>query len=458
MKFYSKPLVEHTEVPLADDGRLEHIIAHWQDQQAPKTNTQEHTENCCYVVSVSDPDTVYAEGKLAEILGLVKAQGDAIYGHEIYRLNKPNPRTLLGTGAVRDIAERARDAGANLLVLDAALSPSQMRNLENETGFAISDREGVILNVFLRHAQTRHARIQVEIAQLAYLRPRIRGLGLNMDQQAGGVMRGRGPGETASELMARRLDERYAHLLKAANKLNKAGKCQRQQRASCLRIALLGYTNAGKTSLMNALTSAQLSARDLPFETLDTTTRRLAQQPGGDILLSDTVGFIRALPNRLLASFESTLAEVRETDLLAIVVDAADPEWLLHLETTEALLGKLHAEDIPRFYVFNKVDRLPVPPMQEQLDNVSHGHAFMALSCHHQDQVARLKAALIQAVSQQTRLSVFVPYVADQIMAKVYANCRVLETQSREQGLDFVLEGDAAMLRQIQHASEAMQL
>ena len=457
MKFYSTPLVEHNEVPLADHGRLEEIISHWQRQDTPKLKPNEHAGNHCYIVSVVQPDELYADGKLAEILGLVQAQGDLIYGHETYSLAKPTPRMLLGIGAARDIAERAHAADADLIVLDAVLTPSQMRNLENETGFPICDREGIILNVFLCHAQTRNARIQVEIAQLEYLRPRIRGLGLNMDQQAGGIMRGRGPGETASELMARQLDDRLAHLLKSAAQLNKAGKCQRKRRASCKRIALLGYTNAGKTSLMNALTSANLSARNLPFETLDTTTRRLTRQPSGDILLSDTVGFIRALPNRLLASFESTLAEVLETDLLVIVVDAADPEWQLHLETTDALLVKLKAQDIARFYVFNKMDRLLTPPPQECFRRASGDDAFMALSSHNADDVERLKTSLIQTVSGQTRLCVFVPYVADQVMTTVYAKCRVIEARPTDEGLCFTLEGHPDTLKRIESASEALQ-
>ena len=186
------------------------------------------------------------------------------------------------------------------------------------------------------------AKIQVEIAHLEYLRPRIRGLGLNMDQQAGGVMGNRGAGETASELLARRLDHRLADLRQGLSKLKRQGANQRKQRTACHRIVLVGYTNAGKTSLMNALSAADGSARNMPFETLDTTTRCLTRH-GGDVLLSDTVGFIRNLPKRLFTSFESTLAEIVEASLIAIVIDRSDPDWELHLETTEEMLDKLHA-------------------------------------------------------------------------------------------------------------------
>lgn len=176
-----------------------------------------------------------------------------------------------------------------MLVLDAELTPSQMRNLEDLAGIPICDREGVILNVFLKHASTRRSRVQVEMAQLEYLRPRIRGVGIDMDQQIGGMVGSRGPGETASELLARKLDGRMAELKKLQLKFRRSEQQQRQQRGDCQRIVLVGYTNAGKTSLMNALTAETLSARDRPFETLDTTSRSLSRH-GQKVLISDTVG------------------------------------------------------------------------------------------------------------------------------------------------------------------------
>lgn len=464
MKFYSKPIVEHNEVPLADDGRLEEIVAHWQQREITPSqndssgNNTDSKRNDCYVVSAVFPADPYPAGKLAEILGLVKAQGDNILGHELIKLAKPNPKTFLGRGISEDIAARANEIGANMLVLDAELSPSQTRNLENMVGIPICDREAVILNVFLRHAKTRSARNQVEIAQLQYLRPRIRGLGLNMDQQAGGIMGGRGPGESASELMARRLDSRLAQLTKSSKRLSKAGECQRQSRSSCKRIALVGYTNAGKTSLMNGLTSAGLSARNLPFETLDTTTRVLHRQNSGDVLLSDTVGFIRALPNRLLASFESTLAETIESDLLVIVVDAADPERELHIRTTEELLFKLKANDIPRFFVFNKSDKLISPLSVQQCRALSHGNPYMNLSSLDNKSIASLHTALISEVSAKLQTcKLFVPYKAQDIITRIYAKSRVIKVHSDESGLSFILEGDGNLLAQLQRDSEEAQ-
>lgn len=457
MKLRSKPIQEHREVPLADEGRLEELVSHWTLREAPVKLAPDGV-NACYVVSVGQRgDAAARDAKLAEIIGLVEAQGDRVVGHELHELVKPNPRTLIRTGVAKRIGEKAAECGANLLVLDADLSPSQTRNLEDATGLSICDREAVILNVFERHAKTRRARIQVEIAHLEYLRPRIHGIGLNMDQQAGGIMGGRGPGETASELLARRLDGRLADLRRALDDLKQSDHVQRKHREDCSRIVLVGYTNAGKTSLMNALTAAGLSARDRPFETLDTTSRCLTRH-GGDVLLSDTVGFIRRLPRRLLASFESTLAEVREASLLLTVVDVADPEYPLHLQTTEELLARLEAETVPRFYVFNKIDRLEAPVGDEDLRRASGGHQYMALSSHDADAVLRLREALLAAVRhRQSRRRVFVPYEASRVTDAIYASCRVINARPRARGMSFEIEGEPHIVERIVRDSEGAQ-
>jgi GTP-binding protein HflX len=341
-----------------------------------------------------------------------------------------------------------------MLVLDAELTPSQMRNLEDTAGVPVCDREAVILNVFLRHARTRRAQIQVEIAQLEYLRPRIRGVGLNMDQQAGGMARAKGPGETASELLARRLDTRLEELGKALKRLETSSETQRRQRGSCKRLALVGYTNAGKTSLMNALTSAGLSARDVPFETLDTTSRCLTRH-GGDVLLSDTVGFIRRLPQRLLASFESTLAEIAEASLLVLVVDASDHEREFHLATTLDILAKVGARNIPRFYVFSKVDRLSGAVGDRAFAAMSAGHPWAALSSHDARATAELRERLLEAArGQDDVLTTFVPYTAEEIMSLVYGKCRVLESEAMMGGLRLRVQGASPVIARIRTALE----
>ena len=454
MKFYSKPVIEHEEVPLADAGRWEELVSHWRAREARGQQVVVDAQNDCYVVSVIRHSDELHSTRMAEIVSLVASQGDRIVGKESRRIEKAEPRTLFRRGLAESIAARARACGAKLLVLDAELTPSQTRNLEDATGMAVCDREAVILNVFRRHARTRAARIQAEIAHLQYLRPRIRGLGLDMDQQAGGVMRGRGPGETASELMARHLDQRMTQLRRAARRLRNTRWMQRGGRLESRRIVLVGYTNAGKTSLMNALTRAELSVADRLFETLDSTTRCLCRH-GRDVLLSDTVGFIRRLPPKLLASFESTFAEVVEASLIVVVADLSDPELALHLETTETLLRKFGVAGRPRWYVFNKVDRVGGQWGAETLRRLSGGCPFTVLSAFDTNSVGSLRRALLFAVrGDHRRKRIFVPYAAAEVMKQVYATCRVLATQSTARGLRMTIEGHAAAIARLERRSQ----
>jgi GTP-binding protein HflX len=457
MKFSSRAIAEHDEVPLADDGRFEELVDYWTSLRAP-TLVHGAEESVSYVVSVGASREPHARAaQLAEIVALVRSQGGRVAGEEICHVSDPNPRTLLGKGSAQAIAARARAAGATMLVLDAELSPSQARNLEDVAGIAICDREAIILNVFLRHARTRRARIQVEIAQLEYLRPRIRGIGLDMDQQTGGTTYARGPGETASELLARKLDGRLVELNKALRKMETSAKTQRKRRAICERMVLVGYTNAGKTSLMNALTASELSARDMPFETLDTTSRCLTRH-GGEVVLSDTVGFIRRLPQRLTSSFESTLAEITEAALLVIVLDASDCELELHLRTTLEVLKRLAAERLPRFYVFNKLDRVQIRPPDQDLSRWTEEHPWAALSAHDAEAVAALGASLLSAVRRaEGKLRTFIPYEARDVMALAYGKCRVITSVATERGLTLELRGPHTVLSRIRHELEARQ-
>lgn len=451
IEFRSKAIAEHVEVPLADDGRWEDLVAAWDERRQPHGG-----ESACYVASVGpDRDPWARSAQLDEIVKLVESQGGRIVGQEICRLAEPHPRTLLGRGTAEELAARARASGATMLVLDAELTPSQTRNLEDLAKIPICDREAIILNVFLRHARTRRARIQVEIAQLEYLRPRIRGMGLDMDQQVGGMGPARGPGETASELFARKLDRRLEELRKALRKVERSAKTQRRQREACKRIVLVGYTNAGKTSLMNALTGAQLSARDMPFETLDTTSRALTRH-GGDVLVSDTVGFIRRLPERLFASFASTLTEIAEASLVVIVLDVSDQERELQLRTTLEMLERLDATHVPRFYAFNKVDQLPSWPKPEELDAWSGGHPWALLSALDEHAVAELAASLLRtARATDEALTTFLPYEARDLLALAYAKCRVLDTEATRDGLKLQLEGPADVVARLRSGRTA---
>jgi GTPase len=452
MKFFSKPVSEHAEVPLADDGRLEQIVERWQ-QRAPRTSSATDRGNLCYLVSIHDrTDAVVQAAQLNELVGLVEAQGDTVVGTLVQLLRKKDPRTFIGAGIAERLAIHARAVGATMLVLDAELSPSQTRNLEDLTGLPICDREAVILNVFRHHASTKRARLQVEIAQLDYLRPRIRGIGLNMDQQMGGSNKARGPGETASELLARRIDQRLAELRRALTQLKLADTAQRKQRDPTTRVALVGYTNAGKTSLMNALTHAGLSVRNRPFETLDTTSRALTRH-GGDVLLCDTVGFIRRLPERLFASFETTLAEVAEASLLLLVVDASDPEASQHLDTTIHMLEKLGADDVPRLLVFNKVDKFADSP--RALEVLADGTPYHLVCARDETSVASLRQIILErARGSHVQCDVFVPYSQQSLLHTIYAHCRVVVANPQEDGTQFTIQGTPRHVHSVVRALE----
>jgi len=457
MKFNSKPVVEHKEVPVADEGKLEEVIDQWQTKKHLNNRSNE-IQNQSYVVSVSDKNsTENKAAKLAEILGLVRAQGDHITGQESVVCNQINPKTFIGLGLLESIAIKATELKSNLIVLDIQLSPSQMRNIEHAINFSISDRESVILNVFVKHASSRKSHIQVEIAQLKYLRPRIRGIGLNMDQQSGGIMGGRGAGETASELLARQLDKRLVQLQKSATKLMQASANQRKQRKNCKRISLVGYTNAGKTSLMNALTDSQLSVNNQVFETLDTTTRCLVRGNNGETIISDTVGFIRNLPKQLFDSFESTLEEISETDLIVIVIDVSDEEMALQLATTIEVLEKLKADNIARHYVFNKVDLLEDLTSEIDFSKLSQGHQYSLLNSQDAHLVDELKQTLLTKVNgQYITSSIFVPHSKHAFIKTIYNNCDVINISSNDQGSTFIVKGLEHILNRLIKESEEL--
>tara|TARA_R110002096_G_scaffold433887_4_gene653887 strand:- start:27399 stop:28769 length:1371 start_codon:yes stop_codon:yes gene_type:complete len=452
MQFRSKPVEEHRDVPVADEEKFETLVAHWKRRDGSKVREVGVVRS--YVASVVHGKDEFPIAKEREILALAQAQGDTVVGHELCRIREPDPRALFRKGMANGLAARAIACGADTLLVDALLTPSQARNLEDLTGLSVRDREAVILNVFQRHAQTRKARIQVEIAHLQYLRPRIRGLGLEMDQQAGGVVGSRGPGETASELLARQLDGRLATLRKAFAQVASDADVQRKQRSECKRIALVGYTNAGKTTLMNGLTDAKLSAADQPFETLDTTSRCLSRH-GGDVLLSDTVGFIRELPERLFASFESTLAEIGDSSLLAIVVDMSDREHEEHLAETERVLERLGAISIPRFYIFTKVDQCRFAPTRWKQKMLSRGAPHAALCGQDKSAIATLRdALLVEARRDHPICTLLVPYAATEATNTIYAHCRVLEAEPQNAGMLFRIQAEPRWLASIEAALE----
>ncbi len=300
-----------------------------------------------------------AQASLDELAQLVDTAGAVVVGATLQRLESPHPATYVGKGKLEEV-QSARDAtGYTLVVFDDELSPSQQRNLERALGVKVLDRTAVVLDIFAARARTREGRLQVELAQLEYLLPRLAGQWSHLERLGGGIGT-RGPGETQLETDRRLVRERITRLRRQLDEVRRHRRLyrRRRERAGVPVVSLVGYTNAGKSTLMNRLTHAGVLAEDRVFATLDPVTRRLRLPDERDVLLTDTVGFIQKLPSQLVAAFRATLEELQEADVLVNVVDITHPDAQEQLDTVERTLRDLEIGDRPRLTVLNKVDRL----------------------------------------------------------------------------------------------------
>jgi GTP-binding protein HflX len=298
-----------------------------------------------------------AQEHLAELSRLTGTAGGEVVSTLRQRILAPSPRTLIGEGKARELRELVARTGANLVIFDEELSPAQGKNLEDLVGVRVMDRSELILDIFATRARTREAKMQVELAQLEYMLPRLRRMWGHLSRIRGGIGL-RGPGETQLETDRRLIGKRISDLRDKLGSVAQARAVQRKRREGEFRAALVGYTNAGKSSLLNALSGTDLLVENRLFATLDSATRTVDLGAGYRALITDTVGFIRKLPHHLIASFRSTLEEAREADLVLHVVDSADPDWEEHLEVVYEVLADLELAEGPQLLVFNKTDRL----------------------------------------------------------------------------------------------------
>jgi GTP-binding protein HflX len=317
------------------------------------------------LTAMGDPRWMAAS--LEELERLLETAGGKLFSTVVQQLPKPNPATYIGSGKVKELSDLCRKNQISLVIFDTELSPAQIRNIENEMDYdenspievRVIDRTMLILDIFALHATTGEGKLQVELAQLRYTIPRLSGKGSQMSRLGGGIGT-RGPGESKLETDRRHLQKRISALQDQLAELEKNRKTMRTKRdaSEIPKVAIVGYTNAGKSTLLNYLTNAGILAEDKLFATLDPTTRSYRLPSGREVLLTDTVGFIRNLPHHLISAFRSTLEEVTYDDVLMIVMDASDPEAFEHLNVTEALLDDLGASKKPRIYVFNKIDAM----------------------------------------------------------------------------------------------------
>ncbi len=345
----------------------------------------------------------------------------------------------------------------DVVFVDHEISPSQARNLEIEVGCEVMDRTMVILEIFHRHASSRAARAQVEIARLGYMAPRLREaakLAGPQGRQRSGAG-GRGAGESHTELDKRKIRDRIAELqleIAAMDVDRKTQRARRQERQGIANVALVGYTNAGKSTLMRALTGSEVLVENKLFATLDTTVRALQPESRPRVLVSDTVGFIKNLPHGLVASFKSTLEEALDASLLLHVIDASDPGFERQLEVTDKVLAEIGAKDVPRIRVFNKIDH--VGPAEAQVEREAALRAqypdCIVMSARRAGEVAKLREAIIAFFQQGlVEAELFLPWSAQQLRSEIFASCEVLNERADAEGAFLCIRGESETVKSL---------
>jgi len=375
------------------------------------------------------------EESMDELAALLETAGGACVAQVLQVKQTPDPRTLIGAGKVAEVKELAEQLEAKLVVFDNELSPSQLRALEKDLDLHVMDRANLILDIFAKRASTSEGRLQVELAQYKYLLPRLTGMWTHLVRQtaSGGKspIGTRGPGETQLETDRRHIRRKIAKLEEDLEQVRKGRAVQRQRR---LRnevpvVAIVGYTNAGKSTLLNALTGADIPANDRLFDTLDTTTRHLKVSDTMEVLLSDTVGFIRKLPHHLVDAFRATLEELSYADLLLNVTDVSDPEWREKMDVTMKLIAELKAEETPVIHVYNKADLCRGDELPAARDGVR-------ISAKEGRGLDTLLAEIEKALSAGKReVEYRIPYSDGGVVQELYDEAQVLAVDYQEDGI-----------------------
>lgn len=410
--------------------------------------TVETIERCILVGVVQRGQSRWeVEDHLSELRALAETSGAETIETFIQERPAPDPAYFVGKGKIEEIDRFILDHHIDLIIFDDELSPAQARNIEKITGIKVLDRTGLILDIFALHARTNLAKVQVELAQLNYLLPRLTRQWQHLSRQVGGIGT-KGPGETQLETDRRLVRRRIAHLKEKLVRISHQNQVQRQQRTGLFRAALIGYTNVGKSTLMNALTDAEVTIENKLFATLDTTVRRLELSPTTTVLLSDTVGFIRKLPPHLVASFQTTLSEAIEADLLIHVVDVNHPNFEEQLKIVEEILQELEIDSKKRLLVFNKVDRLRNHNVLNQLKILYPEALFISASRH--IGLTHLKRKLLALAEEQFEISkIKLNYSNGAGEHLLYPIATILEKSSDENYLYLTVKYDKANKRKI---------
>ena len=339
-------------------------------------NPRDHRDRAI-LVSVTTASVATAQESLEELRELARSSGVVVLDSVVQRRQKLDPRSLLGRGKLDELIIRSLQLGADAIIFDQNLASAQVRAINEATDLKIIDRTQLILDIFAQRAQSREGKIQVELAQLKYMLPRLTGSGTEMSRLMGGIG-GRGPGETKLEVDRRRVRDRIHHLEKQIEQIRTSRRVQRarRERRDLPIISIVGYTNAGKSTLLNALTESAVAAEDRMFATLDPTSRRLRLPRDQEVIINDTVGFIRDLPPDLITAFRATLEEMEGSDILIHLVDASSPQLEGHIASVVKILEELNLSEIPRLLVFNKADLLN----EDELENMKRAHPAVVIS------------------------------------------------------------------------------
>jgi GTPase len=404
------------------------------------------------LVSVSTHNNeAAADNSIAELKALAETAGSQVLEGLIQRRDRPDPATYVGRGKVAELRDIVVATGVDTVICDGELTLAQLRNLEDQVGVKVIDRTALILDIFAAHAKSAEGKAQVELAQLQYLKQRLRGWGGNLSRQVGGRasggigIGGRGPGETKLETDRRRINSRIARLRKALRGMDVTRETKRAERRrhEVPSVAIVGYTNAGKSSLLNRLTGAGVLVDDALFATLDPTTRRAAAADGRVYTLTDTVGFVRHLPHDLVEAFASTLEESAQADLLVHVVDSSDPDPIGQINAVRAVLADIGAAEIPELIVINKVDRAPA----ETLSTLHASYpAAVFVSARTGKGIEQLRLTIESRLPRpEIEIRVLIPYERGDLVNRIHQSGELLSTEHTSTGTLIVARVNPAL-------------
>lgn len=407
------------------------------------------------LVGIDKPGNEWSmEASLNELSRLSDTAGAAEVGRTWQRLDSPNPKTFVGSGKAQEIAELADELQVDVVIFDDELSPSQQSNLERiiSRDVKVMDRTALILDIFALHATTKEGRLQVKLAQNEYLYPRLRGMWAHLasNRMGGGVGSRFGEGESQLEVDRRLVRKRITGIKHELEHLDRIRHIQRDVRydSGIYKVSLAGYTNAGKSSLLNALTEAQVYADDKLFATLDSTTRRLVLPEGREITLSDTVGFIQKLPTTLIEAFKSTLSDVANSDLLLHVIDASADDYVNQIQAVDDVLEQIGAQNIPRVKVFNKIDMLDE---SARAALIKRNPTSITLSAKTHEGITELISRIAsEAASADVLMDLAIPYSRGDLVSLAHKRCHIISETHTESGTTLNLRVPTTLVKRFE--------